>query len=177
MLANYYQNIESRFRFAQSVFNCKVGIEWLKDLLDKICKAWSIESSANLIFCRNSNSVQTRLTCRVKYFTSSIKGKILTTFLKPLESCVLNILWDLEVFIFTHTFRVIKIKIHVKNFVIASIAAQRTLKKIWNIWLESQNYKYENLWLLWIKERSSLWAQSCHVVMIVSFLLEVVIRC
>ena len=27
MLANHDQNIESRFRLAQSVFNCKIGIE------------------------------------------------------------------------------------------------------------------------------------------------------
>ena len=27
MLANHYQNIETRFRLAQNVFMCKVGIE------------------------------------------------------------------------------------------------------------------------------------------------------
>jgi len=42
MLANYDQNIESRFRLDQSVFYCKIGIKWLQKLLDKICKAWSI---------------------------------------------------------------------------------------------------------------------------------------
>ena len=40
MLANHDQNIEFKFKLAQSVFNCKIGIEWLQDLLDKICKAW-----------------------------------------------------------------------------------------------------------------------------------------
>ena len=30
MLANHDQNINSRFRLAQSVFICKIGIEWLQ---------------------------------------------------------------------------------------------------------------------------------------------------
>ena len=33
ILANHDQNIESRFRLDQRVFICKVGIEWLHDLL------------------------------------------------------------------------------------------------------------------------------------------------
>ena len=34
MLAKHDQNIESRFRLAQSVFICKIGIELLQNLLD-----------------------------------------------------------------------------------------------------------------------------------------------
>ena len=34
MLANHDQKIESRFRLAQSMFICKIGIEWLQNLLD-----------------------------------------------------------------------------------------------------------------------------------------------
>ena len=37
--------------------------------------------------------------------------------------------------------------------------------------------KCEYLWLQWIKERSSPWTWSCHVVVVVSFLLEVAIQC
>ena len=51
----------------------------------------------------------------------------------------------------SYTVRVIKIKIDVKNLV--------------------------NLWLLWIKERSNLWTSSCHMIIVVSFLLEVAIEC
>ena len=61
MLANHDQNIESRlsrFRLAQSVIFCKIRIEWLQKLLDKICKAWSIETCANLIFYKIANSAQ-----------------------------------------------------------------------------------------------------------------------
>ena len=80
LLANHDQNIESRFSLAQSVFNCKIGIELLQDLLDKICKARLIETHADLIFYRNSNSIRAHMTCRVKCFTSSIKEKTLTMF-------------------------------------------------------------------------------------------------
>ena len=34
VLANHDQNIEPRFGLAQSVFSCKIGIEWLQKLLD-----------------------------------------------------------------------------------------------------------------------------------------------
>ena len=40
-----------------------------------------------------------------------------------------------------------------------------------------KKHKWEYLWLLWIKERSSPWTRSYHVVMVVSFLLEVAIGC
>ena len=36
-----------------------------------------------------------------------------------------------------------------------------------------KKHKWEYLWLLWIKERSSLWTRSCHIVVVVSFLLKV----
>ena len=38
-------------------------------------------------------------------------------------------------------------------------------------------YKWECLCLLGIQERSNLWTRSCHVVMVISFLLEVAIGC
>ena len=60
--------------------------------MDKICKAQSIKTRADLIFCRISNSAQAYMTCRVKCFTLSIKGKTLATFKNSLESCVLNLL-------------------------------------------------------------------------------------
>ena len=40
-----------------------------------------------------------------------------------------------------------------------------------------QIYKRECLCLLGIQERSSLWTQSCHAVVVISFLLEVAIGC
>ena len=44
------------------------------------------------------------MTCRVKCFTPSIKGKTLATFYKSLLSCVLNLLWDLRgVYLQTYT--------------------------------------------------------------------------
>ena len=58
------------------------------------------------------------LTCKVLCFTQCIEGKTLITFFRSLMSCVLNLLWDLKVFTFIHTFRVIKIKIHVKSLMI-----------------------------------------------------------
>ena len=90
---------------------------------------------------RISNSAQARLTCRVLCFTPIIKGKNPNYVSMAFESYVLNLLWDLEVFTFIHTYRVVKIKIHVKNLIISSVAAKRTLKKIWNLWVESQSHK------------------------------------
>ena len=44
------------------------------------------------------------MTCRVKCFTPSIKGKTLATFYKSLLSCVLNLLSDLRgVYLQTYT--------------------------------------------------------------------------
>jgi len=80
MLANHDQKMESRLRLDKSVVLCKIGIEWLQDLLVKIYKARSIETRVDLIFYRNSNFAQAYMTCRVKYFTSSIKGQTLATF-------------------------------------------------------------------------------------------------
>ena len=43
---------------------------------------------------------------------------------------MLNLLLDLEAFTFIQTHRVVKIKIRVKNLMISSVAAFRTLMKI-----------------------------------------------
>ena len=40
----------------------------------------SIENRGSGIFCRISKPAQAHMTCRVKCFTPSIKGKILATF-------------------------------------------------------------------------------------------------
>ena len=111
MLANHDQNVESRFRLAQSVFICKswnrviagfIGlnlqgsIDWKLDLINR--------TSCKLIFLQNfPTQPKPSLTCRVLCFTLSIKGKTLGTFWKSLMCCVLNFLWDLEVFIFIQT--------------------------------------------------------------------------
>ena len=67
----------------------------------------------------------------------------------------------------SHILRVSKIQDYVKNLVIVSVVAFKSLK------IHKRVY-----WcLLGIQERSSPWTRSCHVVVVVSFLLEVVIGC
>ena len=81
MLGNHDQNIESRFKLAQSMVLYKIARfigQNLQGSIDQ--KLELIETRVDLIFCRNSNSAQAYMTCRVKCFTSSIKGKTLATF-------------------------------------------------------------------------------------------------
>ena len=88
MLANYDQNIESRFRLAKSVFICKswnrviagfIGLN-LQGSIDQ--KLGSIDqTSCRLIFLQNfPTQPKPGLTCRVLCFTPSIKRKTLATF-------------------------------------------------------------------------------------------------
>ena len=100
------------------------------------------------------------MTCRVLCFALSIKGKTLATFWLLFKLCISR-------GVCLHTYLgLLRIKIHVESLMIVSVAT-KSLKK----------HKWEYLWLLWIKERSSSWTQSCHVVMVVSFLLDVAIGC
>ena len=79
--------------------------------MDKICKARSIENQTRLIeprvdlfFCRNSNSAQARLTCRVFYFTPNIKRKTVATFQKSFgELCVESFVRSRSVYLRKHT--------------------------------------------------------------------------
>ena len=50
----------------------------------------------------------------------------------------------------------------------------KNLKKIWNLWVEFQSHKQENLWLLQIKEKSSSWIRNSHMVVVVSYNLRIV---
>ena len=130
VLANHDQNIESWFRLAQSVFICKIGIKWLQDLF----------------FCKISNLAQARLTCRLLCFTPSIKIKTLATFYMSLICYVLNLVWDLKVFTFIHTQGYQDQDSH-QELGDRFSCYIKNLKKIWNLWVESQSHKWEYLWL------------------------------
>ena len=88
MLANHDQNIESRFRLAQSVFICKswnrviVGFIGLNLQSSINRKLDSIDrTSCRLIFLQNfPTQPKPCLTCRVSCFIPSIKGKTLAMF-------------------------------------------------------------------------------------------------
>ena len=79
MLASHDKNNKSRFRLAQSLF----VIVWIEQKFNmQNCKAWSIESKAQLNENHRlensteiSNVAQAHMTCRIKCFTSSIKEK------------------------------------------------------------------------------------------------------
>ena len=128
VLANHDQNLESRFRLLKVCLFVKLESSELQDLLAKSARLDRLKIKLDQSNLMQINFLQISptqpkpcLTCRVLYFTPTIKGKILTTFWGLLICCVLNLLWDLEVFTFIHTLRVIKIKIHVKNLVIVSV--------------------------------------------------------
>ena len=138
-----------------------------RKLLFNFYKARLIEAHVDCFFCRISNSAQAYMTCRVLCFALSIKGKTLITFLGWLLCCMCESLMRS---------RGVCLHIHLK------LSRSRLMSKVW--WSPQllfqelkEKHKWEYLWLLWIKERSCLWTRICHVVVIVSFLLEVAIGC
>ena len=121
----------------------------------------------NVFFYRISNSTQMHMTCRVLCFALSIKGKTLAIFL---GCCVCYVCESLMrsrgVCLHTHLW----------------LSRSRLMLRAW--WLLQllhkklkEKHKWEYLWLLWIQEKSSPWTRSCHVVVVVSFLLKVAIGC
>ena len=142
--------------------NCKKLL-----LLLTFYKAQSIESRANFFFYRISNSAQARMMCRILCFALNIKGKTLATF----YCCCLCYVYESLVRsrdVCLHTY-------------LGLSRLRFMLRAWWSIQLShkelEEKHKWEYLWLLWIQERSSSWTRSCHVVMVVSFLLKVAIWC
>ena len=88
MLANHYQNIQSRFRLLKVCLCVKLESSNCRKLLINFYKAQSIKNQSRLIkACADcfstefSNSTQAHMTCRVLCFALSIKRKTLATFL------------------------------------------------------------------------------------------------
>ena len=145
-------------------------------LEDLLCKsAWLDRSRIRLdrsklvqiFFLQNfPTQPQVHLTCRVLCFALSIKGKTLTTFYGCCLYCVYESLVRSKG-VCLHTYL---------GFPISRLMSRAW----WSLQLLhkelKEEHKWEYLWLLWIQERNSSWTQSCHVVMVVSFLLEEVIR-
>ena len=110
VLANHNQNLESRFRLLKVCLCVKLEssdcrIYWTKFArldLSKIRHDWSnlVQIIFSAKFPTQPNPIwHVGFLC----FTSSIKGKTLATFWRLLIWCLLNLLWDLEVFTFIHT--------------------------------------------------------------------------
>ena len=91
--------------------------------------------------------------------------KLSKVFVAPYVVCV-NLLWDQEVVAFTHTYGFQDSRL-CQELGDRFSCCNKSLKI----------RKQVCLYLLWIQERSSLWTWSYHVVMVVSFLLEVAIGC
>ena len=124
-------------------------------------------NSCKLFFYRFSNSTQAHITCRVLCFALSIKGKTLATFCYCCLCCVYESLMKSR---------------GVCLYIYLGLSRSRLMLRAW--WSFQllhkelkEEQKWEYLWLLWMQERSSMWTQSCHVVVVVSFLLEVAIGC
>ena len=130
MLANYDQNLESRFRLlkvcllwswnrviAENYYSLSARLDRLKIRLDRL------KLIQNVFLQIFSNSAQAHMTCRILCFTLCIKEKNLATFLCCCCLCCVcvNLLWDLGVCL--HTLRVINIKTDVKSLVIILVAA------------------------------------------------------
>ena len=86
MLANYDQNVQSRFKLLKMCVCIKLESSNYKKLLFNFCKArliknqtQSIEARADYFSAKFSNSVQAHMTCRVLCFSLSIKRKTLAT--------------------------------------------------------------------------------------------------
>ena len=107
------------------------------------------------------------MTCKVLCFALSIKGKTLVMFQMLLICYVYEFLVRSRG-VYLHTY--------------LGLSRSRLMSRAWcSLQLLFQElkekHKWEYLWLLWIKERSNLWTQNCHMVVVVSFLLEVVMGC
>ena len=146
-------------------------------LQDLLCKsAWLNRSKIrlnrsnlmqNVFFAEFSNLSQDCMTCRVLCFALSIKRKTLVTFWGCCLYCVYESLVRSRG-VCLHTYL---------GFPISRLMSRAW----WSFQLLhkelKEKHKWEYLWLLWIQERSSSWTRSCHVVVVVSFLLEVAIGC
>ena len=107
------------------------------------------------------------MTYRVLCFALSIKEKTLATFWRFLICCVCeSLVRSRGVYLHTHL----------------GLSRLRLMSRAW--WLSQlliqefkEKHKWEYLWLLWVKERSSSWTRSCHVVGVVNFLHDVAIGC
>ena len=92
VLANHDQNLESRFRLLKVCLFVKLELSELQDLLAKsgrLDRSNLVQINFLQIF---STQPKPGLTCRVLYFTPSIKGKTLATFSWLLLCCVLSLL-------------------------------------------------------------------------------------
>ena len=144
----------------------KITIVFLQGSIDQ--KLDSIDrTSCRMFFCRIFNSTEVHMMCKVLCFALSIKGKTLATFLGCCLCCVCESLVRC---------RDVYLHIHL------GLSKSRLMSRAW--WLLQllhkefkEKHKWEYLWLLWIKERSSLWTRSCYVAVVISFLLEVETGC
>ena len=145
--------------------NCRIYWLNLQSSIDR--ELGTIDrTSYRFIFCKFfPTQPKPSLTFRVLYFTPSIKGKTLTIFCWLLM-CVESLVRSRGVYFHTHL----------------GLSKSRLMSRTWwslrLLFQElKEKHKWEYLWLLWIQERSNLWTQSYHVVMVVSILLEVGIGC
>ena len=136
-------------------------LDWSKIRLD------SIEVRVDYFSAKFSNSAQAHMTCKVLCFALSIKGKTLATFSGCCLCCVCeSLIRSRGICLHTH---------------LGLSRSRLMLRAWWSFQLLhkefKEKHKWEYLWLLWIQERSNSWTQSCHVVVVISFLLEVAIGC
>ena len=143
-------------------------------LQDLLCKsAWLDQSRIRLnrsklvkISAEFFNSAQARLTSRVLCFALSIKGKTLAMFYSCYFCCVCESL-----------VRSRGVRLHIYLGLSRIKIMSRTWWSVRLLHKELKDTQAECLCLLWIQEKSSPWTWSCHVVVVVSFLLEIAIGC
>ena len=80
VLANHDQNLESRFRLLKVCLCVKLESSELQDLLAKSARLDQLNLMQINFLQIFPTQLKLGLTCRVLYFTASIKGKILATF-------------------------------------------------------------------------------------------------
>ena len=145
---------------------CRIYCINLSGLTDR--KLDSINrSSCRFFFCRIFQLNPSPFDVKSFMFCFKYKMKKPShVFYVVIYAVCMNLLWDLEVFAFIHTWG------------FQSQDWCRELGDHFSCCIKSLKiHKWEYLCLLWIQERNSPWTQSCHVVVIVSFLLEVAIGC
>ena len=145
---------------------CRIHCAIRSSLIDRELN--SIDRKSGRMFFLQNFQLSPKPIWRVGFFVCPrYKRETLATFLRLLYFAVcVNLLWDLRGGCLHTCLGLSRRRFH-WELNDHSIAALERLKI----------HKWECLYLLGIQERSSPWTRSCHVVVVVSFLLEVAIGC
>ena len=124
VLANHDQNLESKFRLLKVCLFVKLELSGCRIYWTKSARLdWS--NLVQIVFLQNYLLSSAHMTCRVLCFASSTKGQNPSHILEIVDMLCARIFCEIYRYLPSYTFRVIKIKIDVKNLMISSVVVSR----------------------------------------------------